>query len=57
MVFFLPRRLIVAKKRQETAAMQFSPCGLDQKRATATRSYEGIDFLNQIMGKDDMCSL
>jgi hypothetical protein len=57
MVLFLPRRLVITQKREQAAAMQFSARGFDEKGAAAARSDRPVDFLDQVLGENDMCPL
>jgi len=45
------------QERQKAAAAQLGACRLDQKGAAATRPDHLIDFMEEIVGENDMCSL
>jgi hypothetical protein len=57
MVRLFPGGLIVLQKGEEASATQFGSRCFDEKGASATRPDEGIDLFDQLIGKDDMCSL
>jgi hypothetical protein len=57
MVPFLPSRLVITQKRKQTTTMQFSTRGFDEKGAATARPDGQVNFLDQILGENDVCSL
>jgi len=57
MVLVLPRRLVVAQKRQQLPLVQLRPRRLRQKRAPPTRPDRGVDLCDQLRGQYNVRSL
>ena len=52
-----PSGMFTLQKPQQLAALYFLPGGLEQKGAAPARPYQIIDFLQEIAGDQDVCSL
>jgi len=52
-----PRGLLAFQKTQQLAALNFLASRLQQKSAAPARPHQIIDFLQQIAGDQDVCSL
>jgi len=56
-VLILPSGLVITEKCEEAAAAKFSVGCFDEKGAASAGADDGINLLDQVVGKEDVCSL
>lgn len=54
MILGLPRGDVAAQEGEEFAAAQFGPGGFNKEGAAAARTDEGVDLVDQLVGKHDL---
>jgi hypothetical protein len=56
-VGFFPCGLLVAEKGEQATAAEFGAGSLDEEGAPAAGANDGVDFADEFVGEDDVCSL
>jgi len=56
-ILILPGGLDLAEKREETTAAKFGSGCFDQEGAASARADDRINLLDQVVGKEDVCSV
>ena len=57
MILVFPRRLFASQKLKELPSLDLGLCGLNEKGASPTGTYQGVDLPNQCLRKDYVCAL